>query len=117
MKAWIVRDEYDEYSTVVFAETRNQARMEAQATDCCGDMAYLDIHPLRFKEADSMYRGKREMDWDDPEDRRFLVLYGWCCVYLEDGECKECCAADICDKYKDYSKEIEEEDEIDDARL
>ena len=111
MKAWIVRDEYDEYSTVVFAETRNQARLEAQVTDCCGDMAYLDIHPRRFKEADSMYRGKREMDWYDPEDRKFLVGYGWSCVEPDYSECPECPASDLCDKYKDYAREIGEEDE------
>lgn len=33
MKAWIVTNEYDEYSTVVFAETRNKARLEARATE------------------------------------------------------------------------------------
>ena len=33
MKAWIVSDLYDEYSTVVFAETRNKAKVAALSTD------------------------------------------------------------------------------------
>lgn len=103
MKAWIVTDEYEEYSTVVFAETRNKARLEAQATDCCEYMQYIDIRPRRFKEADTMYCGKREMDWCDPDDRRFLVEHGWSCVEPEYDECPECPAADICEKYlEDY---------------
>ena len=113
MKAWIVTDEYEEYSTVVFAETRNKARLEAQATDCCEDMDYLNIKPRRFKEADAMYRGQREMDWYDPDDRKFLVGYGWSCVEPEYDECPECPAADICEKYLDYKKEVEAEEEDD----
>lgn len=99
MKAWIVTDEYEEYSTVVFAETRNKARLEAQATDCCEYMQYIDIRPIRFKEADTMYCGKREMEWDDADDRRFLVEHGWSCVEPEYDECTECPASDICEKY------------------
>lgn len=102
MKAWIVTDEYEEYSTVVFAETRNKARLEAQFTDCCKYMEYIDIRPRRFKEADTMYRGKSEMDWSDTNDRRFLVEHGWSCIGLEYDDCKECSAADICEKYLDY---------------
>ena len=104
MKAWIVSDEYDEYSTVVFAETRNFARCEAMRTDCCGDMVYLAIKPRRFKEADSMYRGKFEVDWYDPDDRKFLVRYGWSCVEPDYSECPECPAHDICDRYEGKEK-------------
>ena len=105
MKAWIVSDEYDEYSTVVFAETRNQAKVEAMATDCCGEMDYIRIQPRRFKEADKMYRGTREMDWYDPTDRRFLCEHGWSCVeveYDDYDDCLNCSASDVCDKYNDY---------------
>lgn len=111
MKAWIVTDEYDEYATVVFAETRNKARLEALATDCCECMHYCDIQPRRFKEADTMYREKGKMEWDDPHDRRFLVDHGWSCVEPEYEECPECPASDICKKYLDYKKEVEAEEE------
>lgn len=113
MKAWIVTDEYEEYSTVVFAETRSKARTIAQATDCCEDMDYININPRRFKEADARYCGKSEMEWDDPDDRRFLVEHGWSCVEPEYDECPECPAADICEKYLDYKKEVEAEEEDD----
>lgn len=111
MKAWIVMDEYDEYHTVVFAETRNQARMEARATACCEDMDYINIKPIRFREADAMYRGHREMDWYDPDDRIFLVNHGWSCVVADYDECQKCPAADICEKFLDYKKEVEAEEE------
>ena len=104
MKAWIVTDEYDEYSTVVFAETRSQARIAAQATDCCGDMNYIDIRPIRFKEADARYCGRREMEWSEPDDRRFLAEHGWSCVDPEYDKCPECPAADLCEKYLDYKE-------------
>lgn len=105
MKAWIVRDEYDEYSTVVFAETRSEARLAAMATDCCGDMDYIAIRPVRFPEADSMYRGGSELEWDDPEARVFLVEHGWSCVEKDYSECAECAAAEICEDYLEYLKE------------
>lgn len=108
MKAWVVRDEYEEYATVVFAETRNKARLEAMRTDTCEDMEYLQIKPRRFREADSQYRGLREMDWEDFFDRKFLVGYGWSCAEPDYEECASCSASDICDKYQDYIKEKEE---------
>lgn len=110
MKAWVVTDEFYEYSTVVFAETRSKARMIAQSTDCCEDMDYINISPRRFKEADTRYRGKNEMDWFDPDDRKFLVENGWSCVEPEFGDCPNCPAADLCDKYKDYQCEAREEE-------
>ena len=113
MKAWIVSDEYEEYSTVVFAETRNKARIEAQATNCCEYMEYLDIRPRRFKEADSMYRGRREMEWCDPNDRKFLVEHGWSCVEPEYEDCPYCPGRTVCEKYLDYKKEVKTEEEND----
>lgn len=93
MKAWVVRDEYEEYATVVFAETRNKARLEAMRTDTCEDMEYLQIKPRRFREADSQYRGLREMDWQDSFDRKFLVGYGWSCVEPDYEKCASCYAS------------------------
>ena len=111
MKAWYVSDEYEEYATVVFAETRAKARVKAMATDCCEDMNYISIKPIRFKEADSQYRGLDEMQWDDAFDRKFLVEHGWSCVEPDYDVCEECFAADVCEKYQDYKREIESENE------
>lgn len=101
MKAWKVesRDGYS-YSTVVFAETREKARVEALATDCCEDMEYKDVQPRRFKEADVLYRGYREVDWYNPSDRRFLCLNGWHCEEPDVDECEACEAKDVCDGYE-----------------
>ena len=101
MKAWVVRDLYDEYSTVVFAETRNKAKMAAMSTDCCEDMTYLQIRPIRFKDADAMYKGGFEMCWDDESDRVFLCNHGWQCVERDPFECSVCPAKTVCDGYKE----------------
>lgn len=109
IKAWQVSDECDEYSTVVFAETRNKAKMVALTTDCCEYMDYIRINPQRFKEADIMYKGHNEMDWSDPEDRRFLCEHGWSCVEMIIEDCQDCPCNDVCDKYNDYKDDLENE--------
>ena len=108
MKAWIVRDANYEYSTVVFANTRNEAKKVAMYTDVCEDMEYIQIKPHRFKEADYMYRGLPEMDWYDAVDRTFLVNRGWSCIEPEPDECHDCPAQRNCEKgmaLKEYEKE------------
>ena len=52
-KAWV---DYGEGSTVVFAETRNQAKVIALSCDCCEDATYTDIRVRRVKEADCLYK-------------------------------------------------------------
>ena len=105
MKAWIVRDKDDEYAEVVFAETRNKARLEAQSCGVCEDMTYLEIIPRRFYLADKMYKGKSKMDWDDPRDRRFLCENGWHCEERSK-ECESCSAKYVCDLWM-YKKDEE----------
>jgi len=101
MKAWIVNDADNYYATVVFAETRNKAKVEALVTDCCEDMEYKDIRPRRFKEADCRYRGKRELDWDDDSDRLFLIQHGWGCEDPDECLCISCVGRTECEKYKE----------------
>ena len=70
MKAWIVDDPIEAASAaVVFAETRGQAKVLAQSTDACEDMAFTDIRSVRAPELDRFYKGKSEMDWFDHDDR------------------------------------------------
>jgi hypothetical protein len=104
MKAWIVNDADNYYATVVFAETRNKAKVEALVTDCCEDMEYKDIRPRRFKEADEMYKGRREMDWYDPEDKRFMVKHGWWCEEPDQDECRRCDDRDVCEHWEERNK-------------
>lgn len=99
MKAWVVSDQYDEYATVVFAETRNKAKYLAMSTDTCEDMEYIHIYPYRFKDADSLYSGQTELDWNDPKSRRFLCEHGWGCVEPEGKECAKCNCTDVCNRF------------------
>lgn len=93
-KAWW---DYGEGSTVVFAETRNQAKVIAMGCDCCEDAPYTDIRVHRMKELDHLYKGKAEMDWYDDETRLVLVRdFGWSCAepsWKCDGcKCREYCS-------------------------
>ena len=96
MKAWKVESSDYSYSTVVFAETRGKARSIAAETDCCEDMDFIEISPIRFPEADCMHKGRKEMNWEDDDDRYFLVEHGWSCEYPEYSDCEKCTAKKIC---------------------
>ena len=97
MKAWICRDKLESFgSTVVFAETAGKARYRAMNTDCCEDVPFTEISVRRFKEMDSQFRGHTEMDWDDHDDRRALVEYGWKCWEPSEWMCESCWCRDIC---------------------
>ena len=105
-KAYMVHDEKSDmdYSTVVFAETRGQAKVLAQRTDACEDAEYTDIRAIRIPELDSYYRGVPEMDWYNEEDQVALVRYGHMhCTYeldLSECPCSECNATEWCDRYE-----------------
>lgn len=108
MKAWIVDNKEGDSSTVVFAKTRGKARAVAVGANGCEDMEFIEIKPRRFPEADKMYRGKCEMDWNDPDDRRFLCEHGWYCFDYDYKECLKCPAADVCECGKQETEEDEE---------
>lgn len=78
MKAYIVSDErsYEDYATIVFAETCGKAKAAALSTDACEDAEFTDIRALRVKELDRFYRGASEMDWYDEQDRIGMVRFG-----------------------------------------
>lgn len=100
MKAWLVR-EYDEFvSTIVFAETRGQAKVAAQWTDACDGVDFMRIEARRMQEADKYYKpGKSELDWDNPEDRIAMVKdCGFTCDFeaRSESECAQCSAKDFC---------------------
>lgn len=111
-KAWYVCDKWEDYATVVFAETRGKAHELATHTDCCEDSAWVDIIVRRFPEMDSMYRGSWEMDWDNQEDRLALVKHGWHCDtdFIDDRECAECTAKEYCQTYRRHFYDEEEDD-------
>ena len=97
-KAWV---DYGEGSTVVFAETRNQAKVIALSCDCCEDAKYTDIRVHRMDELDHLYQGKSEMNWYDDETRLLLVRdFGWACIEPS-WECDSC----NCKKYCSWHEE------------
>lgn len=106
MKAWIVEDEDCEFATVVFAETRGKARVEALYTDCCQYMEFLQIRPRRLPYADNLYKdGMRELEWENPEHRRVMLLHGWHCLDDEYVDCEDCETKDVCEQYKNRDEE------------
>lgn len=110
MKAWIVREKDEFHCTVVFAESRNKAKVAAMSTDCCGDVEYTRIEAKRFPVADSQYKGQYEMDWYDPKDRLFLVKEGgFNCEEVNPPCCAKCSAKEYCDTYQDTLEELREE--------
>ena len=103
MKAYIVEDRTDPlFATVVFAETAGKARAIARNTDACEDIDFIDISARRAPSLDLCYKGKEEMDWNDPEDRLDMVkLAGFeCSREIWDPDCEPCPAKEWCGRYE-----------------
>lgn len=103
MKAYIVQDRWDPlFATVVFAETAGKARAIARNTDACEDLDFIDISACRVPSLDLCYKGKEEMDWNDPEDRLDMVkLAGFeCSREIWDPDCEPCPAKEWCGRYE-----------------
>lgn len=103
MKAWLVREKDEFCATVVFAETRNKAKVQALSTDCYENAKYRYIEARRVPQMDKYYAdGKREMHWENPQDRVALVKE---CNFVCDPDyfmwedCECCSAKEYCDKY------------------
>lgn len=100
-KAYKVWAENGEGSTVVFAKSRNEAKMIALSCDCCEYFGYLEISAKRMKGLDGMYKGRFEIDWYDMETRIVLVKdYGWSCLEPS-WECDVCDAKAHCWRFED----------------
>ena len=96
MKAYKAWSEDGEGSTVVFAETRNKAKLIALSCDCCDGADYIDIRVRRIKELDHLYKGRTEADWYDPDVRIILVRdFSWRCLDPYYAECEECPAEEF----------------------
>ena len=108
MKAYTVTDRHGacDYSIIVFAETREQARSIALSSEAFEryDLSYIDLWARRVPALDKYYRGLDEMDWDNADDRIAMVKEAnFSCSYeyeLTDCECEECPAKQWCDRYE-----------------
>ena len=104
MKAYLIKEAngvYD-YAAVVFAETRNKAKVigtNAGPFKCAG-LAYMDVEATRIPKLDKYYCGKKEMDWDNEEDRIAMVKDGnFSCSYeFEPEDCETCPAKQWCER-------------------
>ena len=98
MKAYIITDlqGYADCSTVVFAETSGKAKAIAIHTDAFEDYEFTEISARRIPKLDKYYRGKKEMDWYDDDDRIALVKDGKFHCF-EVSECPNCPAKEYCD--------------------
>ena len=100
IKAYYACEKDSDYSTIVFAENAAHAKTIAQACDCCSDARYIDIRVNRMPEADKLYKGRAEIDWDDCETRISMVRYlGWSCFDPSFG-CDDCQAKPYCRWHK-----------------
>lgn len=106
MKAYKAWDEYNSegYSTVVFAESASKAKAIAFYSEACVDARFVDIRVRRFPEMDGHDRGRSEIDWYDPEDRKALVALGWACIDTS-WECDTCECKSACHKWEGEEEE------------
>ena len=96
LKAYRACEKDGDWATIVFAENTSTAKSIAMRSECFEDVAYIDIRVNRMPEADNLYKGHSEINWDDPETRMALVRdFGWSC-FEPSWECDNCPAKPYC---------------------
>ena len=112
MKAYQVSETSTGNCHIVFAESEDKAMdlvwnsLAKLETDHCYE-SFEDFKAsffvTRLQEADGQYRGHQIMDWNDPEDRLFLVKeLKWSCLDETDIDCSNCIAKDCCLRYDEW---------------
>lgn len=98
MKGWIVNADCVEGSAIVFANTRNEAKMEVLYDDAFCECEYTDLRVHRLKEIDGMENNEpADNYWLNDEIRLILVKkYDWACTEPELADCDSCCAKEYC---------------------
>ena len=97
MKAYQAWDagSFENVSTVVFADTAQAAKTVAWHSETCENAEYIDVRVRRLPQMDGHDRGRSEIDWNDPEDRKALVALGWAC-FETSWECDTCPEKSAC---------------------
>lgn len=96
MKAYRVYDVNGDVATIVFAENAGKAKSIASLSEYFFDSSWTDLRVKREPDADRLYKGKPEIDWDDQEQRKILVRdMGWRCLEPS-WECDICEAKEFC---------------------
>ena len=118
LKAYEVIENSTGRYVIVFAESASKAKYTAWSHRDDYDWAGIDydffmdfiysFSAKRDKSAGKEYRGHSIMDWNNPEDRLFLVKeHNWACVDETDLECDNCPAKKFCRRYGEYLEEQE----------
>lgn len=106
MKAYTASDRNGDSgcSIIVFAETSGQAKAYAANSEAFDNYDFTEIRVNRVKALDRFYKGEREMDWLDDDDRVAMVRYAnyECSSELWHPECEqgECPAQQWCERYE-----------------
>lgn len=117
MKAYRVydKDGVCDYTIIVFAENRNQARyiaLHSEAFEWYDCLTYIDLIAKRIPALDKYYRGLDEMDWDNTEDRIAMVKEAnFSCsdeYALDECGCEYCPAKQWCERYECEIAELAE---------
>ena len=105
-----IHDYWEAGSTIVFAKDVGEAKKTAFGSPVFEwyEYGWIDIRVNRRKDLDGAYRGKVEMEWDDPTDRLAMVKSGFTCLEdtFDPDECKVCSGNELCDMYQDYLKDV-----------
>lgn len=98
MKGWIVNTDNSEGSAIVFANTRNEAKLEALYTDGFEYERYIDLRAHRCPEIDGMENCEpTDNYWLNDEIRMILVKkYDWSCVEPIMEDCDSRVAKNYC---------------------
>lgn len=113
MKAYTVSDANGNVGIdyIIFAETRAKA-IHYALHNCDGTFdwyGWTEMRALRRPALDKYYKGRREMDWCDMDDRVAMVKEaGFRCSYEMDvtiSECEGCPAHPWCDRYESLREE------------
>lgn len=97
MKAWIGTSKYHAGEVIVFANNRRCAKNIIFEDGIFAEDKFADIRVIRFPLADNQYRGSPKMDFNNLEDRKFLVKEcGYYCDEIIDSECDKCLTKKWC---------------------
>ncbi|MCM1296371.1 MAG: hypothetical protein NC311_12600 [Muribaculaceae bacterium] len=110
MKAYEARDGkgYHFGTTVIFASSAREAKALALQSKVLEDVDFLDIRVCRLRAADKLYKGEREIDWNDDETRLVLVRdFGWQCEEQTEN-CLDCVAREWCAEWEAYMDTMED---------
>ena len=92
-----------DYTSIVFAETKGKAKAVALKTDAWCESQFIYLQVKRCPQADSRYSGQKELDWENPDERVFMVKeLGFSCLEYIEAECENCAARKYCEHFQTH---------------